>query len=315
MKHRDRSAAGASIPPLCLPSSPGNPLLEAQRVSSHLPVLLGHRVTTQPRPPPPRRPRPEPWRECDCELARQGLPLSSESPPAPEARTPGTPPGRGYWARTSPYQGRPQAVGRRGANPLPPLAHMAAADRTRVRRGRGSPKAGGVGALRLGEEEARPARPQRGKPERAPTRREGRRRGGGPPAGPRRGRAVSTCEQKYEPWMPSLMQVGHWSLASLLQPSVSHTRVSTAAMLPGSRDALPRRRRRERGTVGWREGRGGEGGRARGGAPAPGLSAVAEGAQGRPGRAARPAPHAQLAPRPRPRAPPPGGRRARGAVG
>lgn len=31
--------------------------------------------------------------------------------------------------------------------------------------------------------------------------------------------------------MPSLMQVGHCSLASLLQPAVSHTRGSTAAML------------------------------------------------------------------------------------
>lgn len=40
-----------------------------------------------------------------------------------------------------------------------------------------------------------------------------------------------TWEQKYEPWIPSLMQVGHWSLASLQQPSVSHSRVSTAAML------------------------------------------------------------------------------------
>lgn len=33
--------------------------------------------------------------------------------------------------------------------------------------------------------------------------------------------------------MPSLRQVGHCSLASLLQPAVSQTRVSTAAMLPG----------------------------------------------------------------------------------
>ncbi len=40
-----------------------------------------------------------------------------------------------------------------------------------------------------------------------------------------------TWEQKYEPWIPSLMQVGHWSLASLPQPSVSHSRVSIAAML------------------------------------------------------------------------------------
>jgi len=40
-----------------------------------------------------------------------------------------------------------------------------------------------------------------------------------------------TWEQKYEPWIPSLMQVGHWSLASLEQPSVSHSRVSTVAML------------------------------------------------------------------------------------
>lgn len=31
--------------------------------------------------------------------------------------------------------------------------------------------------------------------------------------------------------MPSLMQVGHCSLASLLQSAVSHTRASTAAML------------------------------------------------------------------------------------
>jgi hypothetical protein len=58
----------------------------------------------------------------------------------------------------------------------------------------------------------------------------------GPEAEDRRGAGwAATCEQKYEPWMPSLMQVGHWSLASLLQPSVSHTRVSTAAMLPGCR--------------------------------------------------------------------------------
>lgn len=83
-----------------------------------------------------------------------------------------------------------------------------------------------------------------------------------------RGKRESTCEQKYEPWMPSLMQVGHWSLASLLQPSVSHTRVSTAAMLPGYwRSASPRKKgRREGGTVGQREGRGGERGRAGGGA-------------------------------------------------
>lgn len=65
--------------------------------------------------------------------------------------------------------------------------------------------------------------------------------------------------------MPSLMQVGHWSLASLLQPSVSHTRVSTAAMLSGCwRSASPRKRRgREGGRNGrWREGQGGERGRA-----------------------------------------------------
>lgn len=55
-------------------------------------------------------------------------------------------------------------------------------------------------------------------------------RGGG---GGAAGEPESTCEQKYEPCIPSLMQVGHWSLASLLQPSVSHTRVSTAAMLAG----------------------------------------------------------------------------------
>lgn len=67
-------------------------------------------------------------------------------------------------------------------------------------------------------------------------------RGGGGRARRRRGAGrAATCEQKYEPWMPSLMQVGHWSLASLLQPSVSQTRVSTAAMLPACR----RRRRRE----------------------------------------------------------------------
>lgn len=40
-----------------------------------------------------------------------------------------------------------------------------------------------------------------------------------------------TCEQKYEPWMPSLMQVGHCSLASLVQSAVSHTLLSNAAML------------------------------------------------------------------------------------
>lgn len=34
--------------------------------------------------------------------------------------------------------------------------------------------------------------------------------------------------------MPSLMQVGHCSLASLLHPAVSHTRASTAAMLPAA---------------------------------------------------------------------------------
>lgn len=66
-------------------------------------------------------------------------------------------------------------------------------------------------------------------------------RGGGGRARRRWGAGwAATCEQKYEPWMPSLMQVGHWSLASLLQPSVSQTRVSTAAMLPACR----RRRRR-----------------------------------------------------------------------
>ena len=31
-----------------------------------------------------------------------------------------------------------------------------------------------------------------------------------------------SCEQKKIPWMLSLTQVGHWSLAGLLQPGVSH---------------------------------------------------------------------------------------------
>lgn len=130
---------------------------------------------------------------------------------------------------------------------------------------------------------------------------------------------MSTCEQKYEPWMPSLMQVGHWSLASLLQPSVSHTRVSTAAMLPGCWRSASRRKK----------GRGREkrlgGGRAEEGREAePGeeLSPPRLGAGGgeAPDHAARPAPAQRAAGAPPrglrpahcPRPPPPGGRRARG---
>lgn len=78
--------------------------------------------------------------------------------------------------------------------------------------------------------------------------------------------------------MPSLMQVGHWSLASLLQPSVSHTRVSTAAMLPGCwRSASARKRRREGGRAG--EGRKAEPGEELG--PA-GLGAEGRGSRDRP---------------------------------
>lgn len=71
--------------------------------------------------------------------------------------------------------------------------------------------------------------------------------------------------------MPSLRQVGHCSLASLLQPAVSHTlRVSTAAaMLPGGHGGgaaarscrrlgrAGRAGRREGGTDGGGEGEGG----------------------------------------------------------
>lgn len=69
--------------------------------------------------------------------------------------------------------------------------------------------------------------------------------------------------------MPSLRQVGHCSLASLLQPAVSHTlRVSTAAaMLPGGHGggaaARSCRRLGRAGRAGRREG--GTDGRGEGG--------------------------------------------------
>lgn len=42
-------------------------------------------------------------------------------------------------------------------------------------------------------------------------------------------RASFTWEQKYEPGIPSLMQVGHWSLAAPPHPGVSQTRAETTS--------------------------------------------------------------------------------------
>ena len=196
---------------------------------------------------------------------------------------------------------------------------MAAADRARVEGAQALRRREGAAALRLGVGGSAAGAPGGWKRRSAsrPAARagtEGRKSASG---GGAVGEQASTWEQKYEPWMPSLMQVGHWSLASLLQPSVSHTRVSTAAMLPGCwRSASLRKRRRRR-----REGRGGDRGRAGGGArPAgPGRGSRRSAGPAQTTLRAPPPPRARNwrpapwpSPRPRPWPPPPGASRARG---
>ncbi|XP_077883250.1 uncharacterized protein LOC144368312 [Ictidomys tridecemlineatus] len=102
--------------------------------------------------------------------------------------------------------------------------------------------------------------------------------------------AGSTCEQKSVPWTPSLMHVGRWSLVSLLQPSISHTRVSTAAVLPACPPAA--------GGGAAHKGRRWQGSLTR--SPAPCASRSESGESGIPEGttcALRPSPRAQLAPR------------------